>query len=95
MADKIHDSIYKLYPNVVSTSTTDGKTFECKDKDGNIISIDQSLVDADFAKVEYKNKRLEEYPDHSSQLDYIYHNGIEKWKTDIVDPIKNKYPKPS
>jgi len=44
---------------------------------------------------EYKLKRAEEYPDWSTQLDYIYHNGIDKWKTDIVDPVKAKYPKPS
>ena len=35
------------------------------------------------------------YPDWGTQLDYIYHNGIDKWKTDIVDPVKTKYPKPS
>ena len=35
------------------------------------------------------------YPSIGEQLDYIYHNGIEKWKTDIVDPVKAKYPKPS
>ena len=40
-------------------------------------------------------KRIREYPDWGTQLDYIYHNGIEKWKTDIVDPVKTKYPKPS
>ena len=35
------------------------------------------------------------YPPIGEQLDYIYHHGIEKWKTDIVDPVKAKYPKPS
>ena len=35
------------------------------------------------------------YPPIADQLDYIYHNGIDKWKTDIVDPVKAKYPKPS
>ena len=35
------------------------------------------------------------YPDWVTQLDYIYHHGIDKWKTDIVDPVKAKYPKPS
>ena len=34
------------------------------------------------------------YPNWQTQLDYIYHNGIDKWKTDIVDPVKAKYPKP-
>ena len=43
---------------------------------------------------EYARNRVSEYPDWGTQLDYIYHNGIEKWKTDIVDPVKNKYPKP-
>ncbi len=41
------------------------------------------------------NNRRSEYPDWGTQLDYIYHNGIDKWKTDIVDPVKTKYPKPS
>ena len=44
---------------------------------------------------EYARKRVEQYPDWGTQLDYIYHNGIDKWKADIVDPIKAKYPKPS
>ena len=43
---------------------------------------------------EYARKRSTEYPDWGTQLDYIYHNGIDKWKTDIVDPVKQKYPKP-
>ena len=34
------------------------------------------------------------YPPIGEQLDYIYHHGIDKWKTDIVDPVKTKYPKP-
>ena len=41
------------------------------------------------------NNRRAEYPDWGTQLDFIYHNGIDKWKTDIVDPVKTKYPKPS
>ena len=41
------------------------------------------------------NNRRAEYPDWGTQLDYIYHNGIDKWKTDIVDPVKTKYPRPS
>ena len=48
-----------------------------------------------FDAQEYIRKRVSEYPDYGTQLDYIYHNGIEKWKTDIVDPVKAKYPKPS
>lgn len=45
--------------------------------------------------LEYQHNRRHEYPAWDEQLDYIYHNGIDKWKTDMVDPVKTKYPKPS
>ena len=41
----------------------------------------------------YKVQRAAEYPDFGSQLDHIYHNGIDSWKTTIVDPVKAKYAK--
>ena len=62
------------------------------------IDTDQSKIDAarvELNKENYKSQREKEYPNWGIQLDYIYHNGIEKWKTDIVDPVKAKYPKPS
>ena len=49
---------------------------------------------ARLTALSYQTERKEEYPDWGTQLDYIYHNGIDKWKTDIVDPVKAKYPKP-
>jgi len=45
-------------------------------------------------KLQYKEQRAAEYPSLADQLDYIYHNGVEAWKTDIIDPIKTRYPKP-
>ena len=97
-----YKAIVEAYKNserpVVSIDTTEGAF----DKDGNKVEVDFSLVkeartklDAEYAKVKYKDQRMVEYPDWTTQLDYIYHNGIEKWKTDIVDPVKAKYPKPS
>ena len=53
------------------------------------------MTEEQWAKEGYKYQRQVGYGDISEQLDYIYHNGIEKWKTDIIDPIKAKYPKPS
>ena len=41
----------------------------------------------------YKVHRASEYPDFGSQLDHIYHNGLDSWKTNIVDPVKAKYAK--
>ena len=43
---------------------------------------------------DHKLSRAAEYPSLAEQLDYIYHNGVEAWKTDIIDPIKARYPKP-
>ena len=91
-----HDAIRKAYPSIATLD--DSFVNYGLDKDGNKVTIEQSKVDAartELAKEDYKWQRQDEYPDWGIQFDYIYHNGIEKWKTDIVDPVKNKYPKPS
>jgi hypothetical protein len=84
-----HKAIYKLYPNVVSIDDGTGAF----DKDGNKVEIDLSLVDAWIDPEQYKYQRQQEYPAITDQLDYIYHNGIDAWKTDMIDPVKTKYPK--
>ena len=48
---------------------------------------------AEYDALEYARNREEAYPSTGDQLDYMYHNGFEKWKTDMIDPIKDKYPK--
>ena len=40
----------------------------------------------------YQEKRKLEYPDWGDQLDQIYHNGIDSWKSKIKT-VKDKYPK--
>ena len=94
-----HEAIRKAYPNVI---LIDDVGSIIKDKYGNDVVVEQSkidearvILDAEFAATQYQRDRAKEYPDWGTQLDYIYHNGIEKWKTDIVDPVKDKYPKPS
>ncbi len=42
---------------------------------------------------EYARKRKEEYPDWGTQLNKIYDDGLTKWKSEMVDPIKAKWPK--
>ena len=91
-----HQAIIKAYPNVKSVLENEGR-LEVKDVNGNDVVLEQSKLDAarvELDKLKYQEQRKREYPDWSIQLDYIYHNGIDKWKTDIVDPVKNKYPKP-
>ena len=90
-----HFAVRKAYPSIVTLDDT--FVNYGLDSDGNKVIIEQSKVDAarvELDKLKYQTERAEEYPTWESQLDYIYHNGIDKWKTDIVDPVKNKYPKP-
>jgi hypothetical protein len=84
-----HKAIYTLYPTVVTIDDTEGAF----DKDDNKVEINLSLVDAWIDPEAYKAKRAAEYPLLTDQLDYIYHNGIDAWKTDMIDPVKTKYPK--
>jgi hypothetical protein len=46
------------------------------------------------ASLTYADKRRVEYPSIGDQLDYIYHNGLDKWKADMIKPVKERYPKP-
>jgi len=88
-----HEAIYKAYPNVETINDNE----PIIDKYGDKIILDQAKIDAAAIEVEkerYWMHRQVHYPDWGEQLDYIYHHGIDKWKTDIVDPIKKKYPKP-
>ena len=48
----------------------------------------------DLENDSYKSKRRAEYPSIEDQLDNIYHNGIDAWKS-TIKATKDKYPKPS
>jgi len=60
------------------------------------VAIDAKVVElqAEYDALEYARNRQAEYPDWGTQLNKIYDDGIDAWKTDMVDPIKAKYPKP-
>ena len=57
------------------------------------IDAKQIELQAEWNAKQYARKRAQEYPDLAEQLDYIYHNGIAKWKSDMIKPVKDKYPK--
>jgi len=52
------------------------------------LTVDDDVVDRVILDL-----RKKAYPSWEDQLDYIYHNGVEDWKTNIITPIKEKYPK--
>lgn len=63
--------------------------------DGELKKL-QNTVDANEFLIrfnnDYKQKRINEYPKIEDQLDKIYHDGVDAWKSQIQE-IKNKYPK--
>jgi len=83
-----HSAIYKLYPSVVTI-----RGDMAYDKDEQEVTYDNNAIDALVASETYKDLRATEYPSIVDQLDYIYHNGIDAWKTNMIDPVKTKYPK--
>ena len=59
------------------------------------INAVSTTVEDQWTAHAYARKRATEYPSTGDQLDYIFHNGIAKWKTDMIAPVKAKYPKPA
>ena len=49
-------------------------------------------VQAEYDAKQYQRDRAAEYPSMADQLDNIYHNGIDAWKT-TIKTTKDKYPK--
>ncbi len=72
-------------------------TKNCGEPVEYVSGTDEEIADLWKAQNEadatYLEKRKAEYAPIPEQLDYIYHHGIEKWKTDMVLPVKEKYPK--
>lgn len=85
-----YEAIHKLYPNVISIR--DDIAYDVND---NEVVYDENAVQIEIDNNAYKERRQAEYPPLAEQLDYIYHNGIEAWKADMILPVKNKYPKGS
>ena len=51
-------------------------------------------MQGEFDAQDYARDRQSEYPPIQDQLDYIYHNSITKWKSDMIKPVKDAHPKP-
>jgi len=83
----LYDSEYQPVL-IVKNPIPDGVTSKIEDVDEG---LDMDLV----VSFDYKSLIPSEYPTAVKQLDYIHHHGIEKWKKNIIDPIRNKHKKPT
>ena len=68
------------------------------DGNPNNITNDQIIAKQAELKTAYDNNKYQrdrklEYPSIEEQLDDLYHNGIDGWKT-TIKAVKDKYPKP-
>ena len=50
-------------------------------------------LQAEYDAQAYSRNRQADYPDWGTQLNKIYDDGITKWKSEMVDPVKAKWPK--
>ena len=96
----VFDACKRLNSEIVTINGS-GDDLVATNESGTEISLDKTALEAEIKKIQaeldatkYQDDRRRAYPSIGDQLDYIYHNGIDKWKTDIVDPVKAKYPKP-
>ena len=57
--------------------------------------IDAKIVEleAEWTAQEYARNRKDDYPNIGEQLNKIYDDGLTKWKAEMVDPVKTKWPK--
>ena len=57
--------------------------------------IDAKIVEleAEWTEQEYARNRKSEYPNMGEQFNKIYDDGLTKWKAEMVDPVKTKWPK--
>ena len=68
----------------------------CRLINGEVVYSDPVEVPEDTAAMsamQTRKNRRAAYPSIEEQLDYIYHNGVDAWKTDMIDPVKAQYPK--
>jgi hypothetical protein len=91
MAD-LHKAIRSIHNNVTLINGDKQETIVAKDKDGNNVTINWTQVNSWDDPDEYKYNRAAEYPSIKDQLDDIYHNGVDGWKT-TIKAVKDKYPK--
>ncbi len=81
--DNEHSSVWKEIVSRFGQSDYDNKTKRTKH---------MATLKAEWEAKAYARSRATEYPTIANQLDDLYHNGIDGWKT-TIKAIKDKHPK--
>ena len=95
----IIEAILKINPNaVVTVSGSNINTCEIEWLEGTTpiskadIEAKMTELQTEYDNNKYQRDRAAEYPSIKDQLDDIYHNGVDGWKT-TIKAVKDKYPK--
>ena len=81
-------------PKTISNGTLREMTSDEEIEYNKSIEAD-NLLEAERAKVKYKDDRKMAYPEIGDQLDALYHAGVfPKEMADKIKAVKAKYPKP-
>jgi len=88
----LHNAIRAIHNDVINIDGNTQETIIAKDINGDEITIDWTQVNSWTDPDQYKFDRAKEYPSIADQLDDIYHNGIDGWKS-TIKITKDKYPK--
>ena len=94
---RLSDAIYAINPSakfvirandIDRITWTDGTTAIAKSD----IQAKMTELQTAYDNNKYQRDRAAEYPSIKDQLDDIYHNGVDGWKT-TIKAVKDKYPK--
>ena len=81
----------------VHTPAEGAEYIEWKEGTTEILQVDidakKAELEAEWTANEYSRNRQADYPDWGTQLNKIYDDGVTKWKSEMVDPVKAKWPK--
>lgn len=93
---ELSDAILAINPKAgVSIKDNDIKQIDWLEttpiSETDILAKQKELQTA-YDKVKFQRDRAEAYPSIANQLDDLYHNGIDGWKT-TIKAIKDKHPK--
>jgi hypothetical protein len=81
------DAIFATHSNVVTVRGND-----VFDANGNPVTYDETAVQAYIDAHAYIAQRQQAYPSIAEQLDLIYHQGLDAWKS-AIQAVKEANPK--
>ena len=58
------------------------------------IQAKQAELKAAYDALAYSRARAKAYPSWEKQLEKIFDDGIDKWKSEMIQPVKDANPKP-